>query len=77
MTSCFVCAILNLGRKKSTGTEPQPIAEVAARSPGDPGDRGPEVPARKSVAAIFNMIKSVCATDLVADLSPPIYDKFW
>ena len=23
MTSCFVCATLNLGRKKSTGTEPQ------------------------------------------------------
>ena len=22
MTSCFVCATLNLGRKKSTGTEP-------------------------------------------------------
>ena len=25
MTSSFVCATLNLGRKKSTGTEPQPI----------------------------------------------------
>ena len=24
MTSCFVCATLNLGRKKSTGTEPKP-----------------------------------------------------
>ena len=23
MTSCFVCATLNLGRKKSTGTEPE------------------------------------------------------
>ena len=23
MTSCFVCATLNLGRKKSTGTEPK------------------------------------------------------
>ena len=22
MTSCFVCATLNFGRKKSTGTEP-------------------------------------------------------
>ena len=22
MTTCFVCATLNLGRKKSTGTEP-------------------------------------------------------
>ena len=46
-------------------------------SPGDPGERGPEFLARKSVAAIFNMIKSVCATDLMADMSPPIYDKFW
>ena len=35
------------------------------------------VPARKPVAAIFNMIKSVFATDLMAHRSPPIYDKFW
>ena len=25
MTSCFVCATLNLGRKKSTGTEPKEL----------------------------------------------------
>ena len=32
MTSCFVCATLNLGRKKSTGTEPHvdPDTEVSA-----------------------------------------------
>ena len=27
MTSCFVCANLNLGRKKSTGTEPKVILD--------------------------------------------------
>ena len=28
MTSCFVCATLNLGRKKSTGTEPLAIVSL-------------------------------------------------
>ena len=32
MTSCFVCATLNLGRKKSTGTEPQKMAAALALS---------------------------------------------
>ena len=51
--------------------------EVAARSPGDPGERSLDVLARKSVAAIFfNMIKRVFATDFMADSSPPIYDEF-
>ena len=28
MTSCFVCATLNLGRTKSTGTEPNGCIEI-------------------------------------------------
>ena len=28
MTSSFVCATLNLGRKKSTGTEPSPTVDI-------------------------------------------------
>ena len=29
MTSCFVCATLNMGRKKSTGTEPRLLMQPA------------------------------------------------
>ena len=48
----------------------QPIAEVATRSPGDPGERSWDVLIRKSELAIFfNMIKRVFATDLMADRS--------
>ena len=32
MTSSFVCAALNLGRKKSTGTEPDLVAQFLANS---------------------------------------------
>ena len=32
MTSCFVCATLNLGRKKSTGTEPMSVPNAETRS---------------------------------------------
>ena len=31
MTSCFVCPTLNLGRKKSTGTEPKSVLGVEVR----------------------------------------------
>ena len=45
----------------------QPVAEVAARSPDDPGKRGRDVPARKPVAAMF---KSMATTDLMAAQVP-------
>ena len=31
MTTCFVCATLNLGRKKSTGTEPEKFVRIESK----------------------------------------------
>ena len=52
MTSCFVCATLNLGRKKSTGTEPCLMGSLHVKFHDD-RCKGKAVMRRKPFSVIY------------------------